>query len=153
MAFLFLIFLFIFAPHLFLFIMSVHIGVLLPRSVEYPSMAFDLLDGLRLNFKRLGLTDYQLYTENIGFGENPEINFAAAEKAAQLVIRETSSYDYWVTKSYILLGDVFLQQKDYFNAKATYESVALNAAITELKNIAQEKLAKAKEEEKLSSKI
>jgi len=80
-------------------------------------------------------------------------NYTAAEKAAQIVIRETSSYDYWVTKSYILLGDVFLQQKDYFNAKATYESVALNAAITELKNIAQEKLAKAKEEEKLSSKI
>ncbi len=80
-------------------------------------------------------------------------NFTAAEKAAQAVIRETSSYDYWVTKSYILLGDVFLQQKDYFNAKATYESVALNAAIAELKIIAQEKLAKAKEEEKLSSKI
>ncbi len=80
-------------------------------------------------------------------------NFTAAEKAAQAVIRETSSYDYWVTKSYILLGDIFLQQKDYFNAKATYESVALNATIAELKIIAQEKLAKAKEEEKLSSKI
>jgi branched-chain amino acid transport system substrate-binding protein len=74
------IFLFIFAPHLFLLIMSVHIGVLLPRSVEYPSMAFDLLDGIRLNFKRLGLTDYQLHTENTGFGENPEVNYAAAEK-------------------------------------------------------------------------
>lgn len=80
-------------------------------------------------------------------------NFTGAEKAAQSVIRETSSYDYWVTKSYILLGDIFLQQKDYFNAKATYESVAQNAAIDELKTIAQQKLDKAKEEEKLSSKI
>ena len=80
-------------------------------------------------------------------------NYAAAEKAAQLAIRETSSYDYWVTKSYILLGDIFLQQKDYFNAKATYESVAQNAAITELKTLAQQKLEKAKDEEKIGSKI
>ncbi|MBL0358530.1 MAG: tetratricopeptide repeat protein [Chitinophagaceae bacterium] len=80
-------------------------------------------------------------------------SFTAAEKAAQAVIRETASYDYWVTKSYILLGDIFMQQKDYFNAKATYESVALNAAIPELKTIAQQKLDKAKEEEKSVSKI
>ncbi len=56
------------------------------------------------------------------------------------VIKETGSYDFWVTKSYILLGDIFMQQKDYFNAKATYESVAKNAAIPELKNEAQQKL-------------
>ncbi len=80
-------------------------------------------------------------------------NFTAAEKAAQGVIRETGSYDYWVTKSYLLLGDVFMQQKDYFNAKATFESVAKNAAIPELKTLAQQKLDKAKEEEKATSKI
>jgi tetratricopeptide (TPR) repeat protein len=80
-------------------------------------------------------------------------NTAAAEKAAQATIKETGSYDYWVIKSYILLGDVFLQQKDYFNAKATYESVAQNASIAELKTIAEEKLAKAKEEEKTVSKL
>ena len=80
-------------------------------------------------------------------------NFTAAEKAAQAVIRETGSYDYWVTKSYILLGDIFMQQKDYFNAKATYESVAQNSSIQELKTAAQQKLDRAKEEEKSSSKI
>jgi TolA-binding protein len=80
-------------------------------------------------------------------------NFTAAEKAAQAVIRETGSYDYWVTKSYILLGDVFMQEKDYFNAKATYESVAQNSSIPELKTLAQQKLDKAKEEEKITSKI
>jgi len=74
-------------------------------------------------------------------------NLSAAEKAAQLVIRETSSYDYWVTSAYILLGDIFLKQKDYFNAKATYESVAANAAIPELKTLATEKLEKARREE------
>ena len=80
-------------------------------------------------------------------------NYAAAEKAAMAVIKETSSYDFWVTRSYILIGDVFMQQKDYFNAKATYQSVAQNAAITELKTEAQQKLDKAVAEEKINSKI
>ena len=80
-------------------------------------------------------------------------NLATAEKSALAVIKETGSYDLWVTKSYILLGDIFLQQKDYFNAKATYESVAKNAAIAALKAEAQQKLDKAIAEEKQQSKI
>lgn len=80
-------------------------------------------------------------------------NLAAAEKSAMAVIKETGSYDFWVTRSYILLGDIFMQQKDYFNAKATYESVAKNSVIPELKNEAQQKLDKAVEEEKVGSKI
>ncbi|MBC7867194.1 MAG: hypothetical protein H7X88_06655, partial [Gloeobacteraceae cyanobacterium ES-bin-316] len=80
-------------------------------------------------------------------------NLVAAEKAALAVIKETGSYDLWVTKSYLLLGDVFLQQKDYFNAKATYESVAKNAESAALKQEAQQKLEKAIAEEKQQSKI
>jgi tetratricopeptide (TPR) repeat protein len=80
-------------------------------------------------------------------------NFTAAEKAAMSVIRETGSYDNWVTRSYILLGDIFMQQKDYFNAKATYESVARNAAIPELRTEAQTKLDAAIAAEKVNSKI
>jgi tetratricopeptide (TPR) repeat protein len=60
---------------------------------------------------------------NCQFTQN---NITAAEKAALATIKETGSYDEWVTKSYILLGDIFMKQKDYFNAIATYESVALN---------------------------
>lgn len=92
---------------------------------------------------RYGIADCQ-FTSN---------NLSAAEKSAMAVIKETGSYDYWVTKSYILLGDIFMQQKDYFNAKATYESVAKNSVIPELKNEAQQKLDKATEEEKASSKV
>ncbi|MBI3883805.1 MAG: tetratricopeptide repeat protein, partial [Sphingobacteriales bacterium] len=43
-----------------------------------------------------------------------QTNYAAAEKAAMAVIKETGSYDYWLTKSYILLGDIFALKKDYF---------------------------------------
>jgi branched-chain amino acid transport system substrate-binding protein len=75
--------------------MSASIGILLPRSGEYPSMAFDLLDGLRLNLKRLGV-DAQVHTENIGFGEDVEITHAAAEKLVlnhdvQLIIAYATS--------------------------------------------------------------
>ncbi|MBS1513289.1 MAG: tetratricopeptide repeat protein [Bacteroidetes bacterium] len=80
-------------------------------------------------------------------------NLSTAEKSAMAVIKETGSYDLWVTKAYILLGDIFMQEKDYFNAKATYESVAKNAVIPELKAEAQQKLDKATEEEKASSKV
>ena len=80
-------------------------------------------------------------------------NLTVAEKSAMAVIKETGSYDYWVTKAYILLGDIFMQQKDYFNAKATYESVAKNSVIVELKNEAQQKLDKATAEEKGGSKV
>lgn len=80
-------------------------------------------------------------------------NLAGAEKSAMAVIKETGSYDWWVTKAYLLLGDIFMQQKDYFNAKATYESVAKNASIAELKTEAQQKYDKTVSEESAGSKI
>ena len=80
-------------------------------------------------------------------------NFVAAEKAAQLVIKESGSYDFWLTRSYILLGDIFMQQKDYFNAKATYQSVAQNSTIAELKNEAKQKLDKVTVTDKAASKL
>jgi TolA-binding protein len=76
-----------------------------------------------------------------------------AEKAAFEVINKSGSYDWWVTKAYILLGDVYFRQKDYFNAKATYQSIVDNTLNAELKGEAQSKLDKAIEEEKKSSKI
>ncbi len=80
-------------------------------------------------------------------------NYSMAEKAALATIKETGSYDQWVTKSYILLGDIFMAQKDYFNAKATYQSIIKNASIIDLKIEAQEKFEKATEAEKLQSNL
>jgi tetratricopeptide (TPR) repeat protein len=76
-----------------------------------------------------------------------------AEKAALEVIKVTGSYDYWVAKAYILLGDIYLKEKDYFNAKATYKSVADNATIPDLKKEAQDKLNAAISEEQQNSKV
>ncbi|MFZ9386805.1 MAG: tetratricopeptide repeat protein [Chitinophagaceae bacterium] len=76
-----------------------------------------------------------------------------AEKAAFETINKSGSYDYWITKAYILLGDIYFRQKDYFNAKATFQSVAENTTDPELKAEAQAKLARATEEEANSSKV
>ena len=76
-----------------------------------------------------------------------------AEKAAFEVINKSGSYDYWVTKAYILLGDVYFKQKDYFNAKATFQSVVDNTIEPTLKSEAQTKLTRATEEESKSSKV
>lgn len=76
----------------------------------------------------------------------------AAEKAGFDVIKNTPSYENWVAKSYILLGDVYMRQQDYFNAKATFQSIASNCPIPELKAEAKEKLAKAEAAEKAAGK-
>jgi TolA-binding protein len=76
-----------------------------------------------------------------------------AEKAAFETINKSGSYDYWVTKSYILLGDIFFKQKDYFNAKATFQSVVDNSVNPELKTEAQMKLSKVIDEESKGSKL
>jgi len=64
----------------------------------------------------------------------------ASEKAAFEQIKGWGSYEYWVTKSYVLLGDIYSKQKDYFNAEATFQSVVANTTFEDLKKEAQEKL-------------
>ena len=63
-----------------------------------------------------------------------------AEKTAFDIIKKQASYEFWVTSTYILLGDIYVAQKDSFNAIATYKSVADNATIETLKIVAAQKL-------------
>ncbi len=108
------------------------------------------------------------YTNLLSFGKNEfgaeaqyqiaaiamaQDNFSAAEKAAFKVIKNFGSYEFWVTKSYLLLGDIYTKQKDWFNAEATYKSVAENTAIEELKKEAIEKLASVVEAKNAANKI
>lgn len=79
--------------------------------------------------------------------------FPEAEKAAFEVINKAGSYDYWITKSYILLGDIYFKQQDYFNAEATLKSVVENGTVPELQKEAQQKLDAVVKEKKQNSKI
>lgn len=76
-----------------------------------------------------------------------------AEKAAMETINKSGSYDYWITKAYILIGEIYFKQKDYFNAKATLQSVVNNTLNQELKTEAQTKLNEVIAEEGKSSKV
>jgi tetratricopeptide (TPR) repeat protein len=76
-----------------------------------------------------------------------------AEKAAFEVIKKSGSYEYWVTKSYVLLGDVYIKEKDWFNAEATFKSVVDNATIPELKTEAQQKLTRVLQEKNKVNKV
>ncbi|MEO6316605.1 MAG: tetratricopeptide repeat protein [Chitinophagaceae bacterium] len=75
-----------------------------------------------------------------------------AEKAAFEVINKSGSYADWVTKAYLLLGDIYLKEKDYFNAKATFQSIIDNATVPEFKETAQRKLGEVNEAEKAAGK-
>lgn len=59
--------------------MSYKIGLLLPRSTDYPAMGFDILHGLR-SFLDSNNIDNTIVSENIGFGEDNALNYAKAEK-------------------------------------------------------------------------
>jgi tetratricopeptide (TPR) repeat protein len=58
-----------------------------------------------------------------------------------------SAYEYWVVQGFILLSDIYLKEKDYFQAKATLQSILdnyenkedglLNTCSTKLKEIEQ----------------
>ena len=37
-----------------------------------------------------------------------------------------SAYEYWVVKGFILLSDIYVKEKDYFQAKATIQSIMDN---------------------------
>jgi len=76
-----------------------------------------------------------------------------AEVAAGYAIQGGTGQEYWMVKTYILMADILAAQKDYFNAKATLQSVVKNSADKTLKAEALEKLEKVKQLEKETSKL
>ena len=76
-----------------------------------------------------------------------------SEKSAFEVIHKSGSYELWVTRSYFLLGDIYLKEKDFFNAKATFQSLVENAKIEEIRVQAEQRLDEVKQEEARNSKI
>ena len=72
-----------------------------------------------------------------------------AEASSMTVISKENPSDYWESRCYILLGNIFSKQKDFFNAKATLESVIENCKIEDLITMAKEDLERIKAEEQI----
>ena len=84
------------------------------------------------------------------FAEN---KITEAETGANKAIQQTTGSNYWNTKSYLLMADIFIAQKDYFNAKATLQSIVKNVKNETLKKEAGAKLEQVKVLEKGKSKL
>jgi TolA-binding protein len=76
-----------------------------------------------------------------------------AEKACFDLINQIPSYDKWVYESLLLLSDVYLNQKEYFQAKATLETLIDNCKTKEYLSKAKLKKEKIDVLEKENSKI
>lgn len=63
-----------------------------------------------------------------------------AEKEVFELVRKFPSYDHWKAKAFILLGDVYVQLDDRFQAKATLQSVIDHCTEPELVAQARERL-------------
>lgn len=79
--------------------------------------------------------------------------FREAELAAGKNISQSAGQEFWVLKSYLLLADIAFAQKDYFNAKATLESILANSTSEEIKQEARQKLEAVQEAESQKSKL
>jgi TolA-binding protein len=52
--------------------------------------------------------------------------YKTSEKTCFGLIKDLPNYDYWVTKTFLLLADNYVALKDTFQAKATLQSVIDN---------------------------
>jgi tetratricopeptide (TPR) repeat protein len=76
-----------------------------------------------------------------------------AETQASYAAQASGGSDYWTVKSYLLIADVLTEEKDYFNAKATLQSIIKNNSNKEVKEEAIKKLENVKKLEKSTSKL
>lgn len=76
-----------------------------------------------------------------------------AENKAAYALQSSSGNEYWTVKTYLLMSDILTAEKDYFNAKATLQSVIKNTGDAALKAAAKDKLEQVKALEKKSSKL
>ncbi len=79
--------------------------------------------------------------------------YKEAEKQAVAASKKSGNDEYRLGKCYILLGEIMTQQKDYFQAIATFESIVNRVKNEEIKTEAQQKLEQVKELEKAASKV
>jgi TolA-binding protein len=68
-------------------------------------------------------------------------DYKGCKKTVTELDAQYASYDNWVARGYIVLGDSYVAQGDYFQARHTYQSVADNVEDEELKALANKKIA------------
>ncbi len=85
---------------------------------------------------------YQLALAQLAAG-----NRRGAETTAMEAIKISGAPEWWNVQSYFVLAEVFRQDKDYFNARATLESISKNAKAPALRSEAAARLKTLAQEE------
>lgn len=67
-------------------------------------------------------------------------DFKECKKTVTEMADQFASYSSWLEKAFIILGDNYVAQNDYFQARATYQSVADDTDDAEMKAIATQKV-------------
>jgi TolA-binding protein len=66
--------------------------------------------------------------------------YSDAEKEVFDLVKKYPAYDHWKARAFILLGDVYVQLDDRFQAKATLQAVINNSTEPELVAQARQRL-------------
>ncbi len=94
-----------------------------------------LKSSLKINNERAAEAKYLLATIALKNNKNEE-----AEKLCFDIINQTPAYDNWVWKSLLLLSDVYVAEKQYFQARATLETLKESSKDATTLSLADEKL-------------
>ncbi|MBS1779727.1 MAG: tetratricopeptide repeat protein [Bacteroidetes bacterium] len=89
----------------------------------------------------------------IAQGQYKEAKYKEAEETINNAIKLAGGDDKMVVKSYLLLADILVAEKDFFNAKALLQSIVRNSKVAEVKQQASDKLAEVKALENKNSKL
>jgi len=76
-------------------------------------------------------------------------NNTESEKLVFELVNNYSNSDYWVAKGFILLGDIYTEAGNLFQAKQTFQSIIDNYDGEDLRDIAKKKLNKIIETEQV----
>jgi len=90
---------------------------------------------------------------NIAFIQFKQNELVASKETIMQLANEMPSYEKWVIKGFILMSDIFVDEKDYFQAKQTLLSVIENTEDSSLKAEASEKLKNVEQLESENSKL
>ncbi|MCB0769933.1 MAG: tetratricopeptide repeat protein [Flavobacteriales bacterium] len=77
---------------------------------------------------------------NMAYVRYLQRQYSDAEKEVFDLVKKYPAYDHWKAKAFILLGDVYVQMDDRFQAKATLQAVIDNSTEPELVAQARERL-------------
>jgi TolA-binding protein len=88
------------------------------------------------------------YLAEMSFDEGKD---KEAENSVYQLSEQYPDFEYWVAKGFILLSDIYVARKNYFQARETLKSIIQNYSGDDLKEVARTKLALIPKEEDIDN--